>query len=419
MVVVGKLKPTRQLDIIACEQEKGVESVRYGIIQNPEATSMRIQRIIDLIQQRPGIQPRKITSVFVGLSGRSIRSISTTVHKNLPEDTEISDDIIASLRTEALQTALDSSIEVVDAIPRVFTVGKTETSSPKGMVGNRISGIYDLIVCRPEMKRNLMRTLHDKLGIGIDGAIVTALSTSQLILTTEEKRLGCMLVDMGAETTTVTIFKEGHLHYFATLPLGGRNITRDITSIPTPILEERAEDLKISSGDAIMRESVSTLNINGVNMADISNRVVARSEEIVANVVEQISYAGLTERDLPGGIICIGGASQLRGMKELLSTKSSLSVRRGQLPNYIRIEDSKVPLLEIIEVASVLYTGAVNSNVESLSAPVREEPRPDEEPDDSRNKDKERKKKPKTKGLSLSNWISGFFKGEEDSDLYD
>ena len=163
---------------------------------------------------------------------------------NLPDDTEINDDILRRLRDQALSTAIDSSLEVVDAIPRVYMVGKSETRSPKGAIGNKIHATFDLIVCRPELRRNLQRTISDKLDININGFVVTALSTAQVLLTSEEKRLGCMLVDMGAETTTVSIYKDGSLRYFATLPMGGRNITRDITSLS--LLEERAEDIKIT-----------------------------------------------------------------------------------------------------------------------------------------------------------------------------
>ena len=124
IAVVGKIRPSRELDIIACEQEKGVESVRYGVIQNLEETSLRLQRVIDKLQHRPGVTPRIIKSVFVGLSGRSLRTISTTVSRNLPEETEITDEILASLRADALSTAIDSSLEVIDAIPRTFTVGE-------------------------------------------------------------------------------------------------------------------------------------------------------------------------------------------------------------------------------------------------------------------------------------------------------
>lgn len=370
MAVVGKMLSDGRLEVIATEQEKGVESVRYGLIQNLEETSIRVSRILERLQRRPAIAPRQITGLFVGLSGRSLRSISTEVQISLPSDTEIDDQILERLRNQALATAIDSSLSVVDAIPRTYIVDKYETVSPKGTIGNSIRATYDLVVCRPEMRRNLVRTLTEKTGISINGFVVTALATSQTVLSSEEKRQGCMLIDMGAETTTVSIYKEGHLVYFATLPMGGRNITRDLTSCN--LLEEKAEDIKISSGNAIQRDTPSTVNLGGAKMSDVANIVVARSEEIVANIIEQISYAGLKESDLPGGIICIGGASKLNGMLDLMAAKTGLPVHRGMLPNYISIEDSRAPLTDVVEAASILYAGASNSDVECLVVPESE-----------------------------------------------
>ena len=262
VAAVGKISPDGQLEVIAVEQEKGVEAVRYGIIQNLEETSMKIARIINRLEQRPALAHRRITGLYVALSGRSLRSIATEVSMPLPDDTEINEDILRRLRDNALHTPIDSSLEVVDAVPRIYRLGKTDTHSPKGMIANSIRATFDLIVCRPELKRNLMRTISDKLGIKVSGFVVTALATGHLILSDEQKRLGCMLADMGAETTTVTIYKGGYLRYFATLPLGGRNITRDITSLN--LLEEKAEETKITSGQAIPNDSPSTLNINGI-----------------------------------------------------------------------------------------------------------------------------------------------------------
>lgn len=373
--VVGRTDATGHVDIIAVEQEKSVESiesVRYGIIQNLEETATRISRIIEKLERRPSVAPRKIKSVFVGLSGRSLRSIPTSVKINLPDDTEITDSILEQLRQKALGAAIDNTLEIVDAVPRSYRVGKLETTSPKGAVGNEIQADFDIIVCRPELKRKLQRVIQDKLGIEIRGFVVTALATGHLILSAEEKRLGCMLVDMGAETTTVTIYRNGALNYFATLPFGGRNITRDLTSL-SPLLEERAEEIKITSGNAIAPENPSTLNIHGVKQSDVSNLVVARSEEMVANIAEQITYAGLKEKDLPGAVIIIGGGGKLNGMSTLISRQIGLPVKTGLLPHYVQIEDMKGAGAEIVEVASILYAGATLTNAECLELPRKEE----------------------------------------------
>jgi len=371
IAAVGRTSDDGQLEVVALEQEKEVDAVRYGVIQNLEETSVRVARIIDRIERRTGVAPRLIKGVFVGLSGRSLRSITTEVSLSLPDDTEITDDILERLKNDAMRSAIDNTLEVIDAVPRIFKVGKAETHSPKGAVGNFIQATYDLIACRPELKRNLSRTIPDKLGIRIEGFVVTALATGHLILTPDEKRLGCMLVDMGAETTTVTIYRKGCLRYFATLPFGGRNITRDITSLN--VLEENAEDIKITSGNAIPRDTASSLNLNGVKLSEVSNLIVARSEEIVANIVEQMEYAGLKEADLPGGIICIGGGARLQGMMDLLSQQSNLPVRRGKLPPYVTIDETKSSSYECEQVASVLYAGATLSNRKCLEEPEKQE----------------------------------------------
>lgn len=428
IAVVGKSRPGGQLDIIAAEQEKGGDSVRYGMIQNIDETSMRLNRVLDRLQRKPAVAPRHISGLFVGLSGRSFRSIMTRVSLSLPDETEISTEILERLNAQARATAIDSSLEIIDAVPRSYKVGMNETPTPKGEVGNKITADYDLVVCRPEIKRNLVRTIEEKSKVKIKGMVVTPLAAGSLILTAEQKRLGCMLVDMGAETTTVTIYKDGHLVYYATLPLGGRNITRDLTSL-NGVLEERAEEIKITSGHALPRDTVSNLNYHGVRDSDVSALIVARSEEIVVNIIKQISYADLKDTDLSAGIICIGGGAHLNGIIDLLANKSYLPVTRGALPSYVRVEDLKVKSADIIEVASVLYAGAMADPeavcLESPSAnplPVTGEANPQASSDvangENNADDTPKPSKPKKPSIfsKLGKGISGFFAGNDDDD---
>ena len=428
VAAIGRTKGNGMLDIVAVEHESTAEGgVRYGIIQNLEETYNSVARLFTRLEQRPSIQPRKIKSVIVGLGGRSLKNIIKEVSLSLPEDTEITDDILARLQDQAYHAAIDNTLEVVDAVPRVFKVGNSETSSPKGMVGNHISGIFDLIVCRPELKRNIRRTITDKLHLDVDGFVVTAMATGHLILSPEEKRLGCMLVDMGAETTTITIYQKGALHYFATIPMGGRNITRDIASLG--VVDAKAEEIKITSGNALVESNVPNLNINGLKLSDISNLVVARSEEIVANIIAQIEYADIKDSDLQGGIICIGGGSRLKGILELLEMQSEVNVRRGSLPEYVRVEDSRANNVETIEVSSVLYAGATLTDKESLYKPEKA-PMPVNgvlplgEDEDEETTDTPEKNEPKQRSNffeKMGKKLGSIFGGadEDDSDLLD
>lgn len=423
---VGKTRGDGNLEVLAVEQETDIEGISYGIIKNLEETSLSVSRLINRLEQRATISPRKIKRMIVGVAGRSLHSVISEISIDLPAETEINDEILDRLKEQAMHTVVDSSLEVLDAVPRNYKVGNIETISPKGMLGDSITAVFDLIVCRPELKRNIRRTLTDKLHIDISGYVVTAMSTGYLLLTSDEKRLGCMLVDFGAETTTVTIYKNGSLRYFATLPMGGRNITRDITTLG--VLEDRAEEIKRTSGNALPDSKASNLNINGIKLSDINNLVVARSEEIVANVIEQIEYAGLKETDISAGIICIGGASRLQGFTELLTQQSDLPVRMGKMPSYVKVEDNKVQNAELTEVVSVMYAGATLSDEECLEMPGKEELPPtgvlnlpfdeeDEEPEEK----KEQKHKEKNRSNffgELGNKFRNFFGDpDDDSDL--
>lgn len=365
---VGRVGAAGKLDVIAVEQERAVECVYHGVIHNVEETASRINSIISRLERR--VAPRKIKRLYIGLEGRSLRNIPHEISRNLPDDSEITDDLLINMREEARRAHIDSSLEIIDAIPCTYFVNKTQTNSPVGTFGSNLRVLYQLIVARPLLRKHLLRVIVDKVGLEVAGIVVTPLAVGDLILSPEEKRLGCMLVDMGAETTTVSIYQNGALHYLAVLPLGSRNITRDITSLN--MLEKDAEEIKTTNGNAIASENHTNLNINGVRHSDVMNLVVARSEEIVANIIEQIKYAGITDKQLPGGIITIGGGFNLNRMSELLQRQSSLNVRRGSLPLSVTLEDDKAMTYEIIEVISILNAGTEPEAQACLEVPVHE-----------------------------------------------
>ena len=364
------------LKVLAVEQEESRDSVRYGIIHNPEEVASRVIRILDRLNSNPAVAPRVIKGVYVGLSGRSMRSVASDVELTFPEEAEITGDMLRRLREDARTIPIETGLEILATVPRSYNVDGMETSSPKGAMGKTITATYDVIVGRTELKRNIMRALSERTGVAVKGLIITPIATADIVLSDQEKRLGCMLVDFGAETTSVSLYRKGSLCYYATLPLGGRNITRDLTSLS--ILEEKAEEIKCESGRAIPRENPSTLVVGGIRLSDVSNLVVARAEEIVANVIQQIEYAGLKEKDLPAGIVCVGSGSHLHGLLELLENQSGMNARLGHLPSFIQPMEPRAKRHDAIQTAAVLYAGAMSAADSCLELPEPEEPEQDD-----------------------------------------
>lgn len=412
---VGLSLPDGTLQVVAVEQESSRDYVRYGIIHNPEEVGSRVMRIVERLNNNPAVAPRVITGVYVGLSGRSMRSIPSEVKLHFSEETEITGDILERLRTDASAILLDKNYDILSIVPRQYQIDGLETTSPRGAMGKSIAATFDIIVGRNELKRNIERALAtDRTGLQLRGLVVTQLAAADIVLTNEEKRLGAMLVDFGAETTSVSIYRKGELCYYATLPLGGRNITRDLTTLS--ILEEKAEEIKKESGRAVAPENPSTLNIYGIKLSDVSNHVVARAEEIVANVIQQIAYAGLKEKDLPGGIVCIGAGARLNGLLELLETQSSLNARMGKPLDFIHPLDQKSKRHDTIQTTAILYGGARMDAGECLEMPA-----PDEnyEIDDDNDDDKsaEIEEKPSKMGRFFGRFAKIFAPSDEDSEL--
>ncbi len=376
---VGCIDSNGQLSIQAVEEQPLVDCVRYGVIQNVEIVSKTVNNILNRIQQR--MAPRSVKGVYVALGGLSMCTSPIEVQRQLGEEKEINRDLIAALKAEGRNTVIDNR-DVVGYAPLIYTIDGKTSEHPEGTYGTNIRLRLNLISCKKRIKCNIDRVLAEKLNIPVFDYMIRPTAEADLVLTSEEKRSGCMFVDFGAETTTVSIYKKGSLQYLATLPLGSRNITKDLTRLVH--LEEHAERLKCTQASAKTIITTSHQSVDGVEIKDINSYVSARAGEIIANILEQIKYAHMVPGDLPGGIIVVGGGAKLRDFIARLSAdaKMKIPVRVGVIPQGIRITDARIQANDAIDIISVIYAAAMLPDVqECMPEPLPEpEPVPVQEP---------------------------------------
>lgn len=352
---VGVVDNSGVVDIVATEEEKLTDKVRYGCIQNVEVSNA-LNRVVERLEAYPRVDPREITGAYVALGGRSLNIRQTDVKISLPAETEITRPLINDLMQKAAAT-IESDRDVVDVVPVRFTVDNKAQNNPIGSYGQELGARMSVVSCVPQIKRMLRRVIEERLGIDIRGYITRPLAEAEMVLTGDERRLGCMFVDFGAETTSVAIYKGGAPVYLATLPMGSRNITMDLCSLN--YTEERAEDIKISVGNALTQDAVRRRNpADGIDYTEVNNYVHARADEIAANIMAQPEYAGLRDTDLPGGIVITGGGARLKGFNELLSQQSKMKVRVGAPTASVRISDGSVHGSEAVDVISIVVAAA-------------------------------------------------------------
>jgi len=331
-------------------EEKHLNSVRYGQVQNVENIKSSLNRILhDLEIKING----RITQAYLGISGRSLHSSLSEVNRSVESTEAITKELIDRIINDATRSPI-KNYDTIAIVPRAYYVDKLQTPNPVGQFGSSIKIKVNLIIAKPALKLNLDRVMT--FGVKAKDYIVTPLAVGEQILTESDRRLGCMLVDMGAETTTVTIYKDDALIYLSTLPLGGRNLTRDIMN-GLNVLEETAENVKKNINNPLDPSNVSNVVIEDVRATDAANYISARTGEIIANINQQLDDAGL-KNDSIQSIVLIGGGAHLGGLAEKIQSDIKIKVRLGQNPPSLSILNNDINRMEYIEIFSLLAKAA-------------------------------------------------------------
>ena len=356
---LGRVDKDGGLTVLAIREVPVLESIRYGQIRNVEEVSNKIGEIIGKLEVVKAISPRRIKGVYVGLSGLSVNSTLVEQSLSYEVEKEIGSSDVEKL-IELSRDSIDSDRDIYQVLPIRYVVDNTTATNPVGYVTTgSVRGYFNVVTGVKGIRSNINRVIRDRLNLDVEGYICAPTALADTILTADEKQLGCMMLDFGAETTTVLIYKKGALVYLATLPMGSRNITRDITFVSSEYLEDRAEKIKWELGVSPDEDNYE-MSTDDIQQTTISKSIKARVGEIIANILAQIEYADYKASDLPSGIIITGGGARLKGFSELLSSRSRMKVRAGVLPNNISIADSSVLTSQNLDIISLLETASLD-----------------------------------------------------------
>ena len=367
-----------EINIIAIEEIRVTNCVRYGKIQNVQEVSAHVNDIIRKLENNPLISPRKITDIYVALGGRSLSTVTAQAQAKFPNAVEITPETIDRLKRDASFGLVTDKLNL-DMVPHLFFVDKSEVKNVVGTIGSYIRAEFSAIVISPSIRNNLDRIKFD--GRTIERHyVVRPTALADLVLTASEKQLGCALVDFGAETTTITIYKGDVLQTIVTLPMGSRNITRDLM-VGLSMTEDSAEIAKARTGSAIPVDATTSSDL------EINNYIVARAGEIVANILHQIESAGFKPQSLPAGIILTGGGSRLRNFDRLMEAQSKMPVRMAAIDSSLQFKGNDFDRNTNIDLLAIAKYAAEKSTAECLTPapePVNEpEPEPEQQAADS------------------------------------
>lgn len=323
--MLGQRRANGSLHVLGFEKEPVTDWIHKGVVFNFDKTAQAVTAIVKRLEERHKVYVKK---AYVGVSGQSLRTIGNKATKQFDVKVVITDDIIDSLRDDN-GTRFYPDSEILDVLPQEYIVNGRSTNEPVGTQTDRIEGLYKNVVARTTLCEGIRRCMHNAK-IDVAEMCISPLFLAGYLLTDNEKRSGCAMVDFGAETTTVAIYDKNILRHLVVIPLGGNNITADIASVLHLEFDE-AEKLKRSYGKAFTNESEpedSTLiELSGertIELAKLQDIIIGRQQEILTNVWNQLK--NYSDR-LLNGVVLTGGAANMDGMETAFTRLSEFDKR--------------------------------------------------------------------------------------------
>lgn len=315
--VVGKREADGSIRILAIEQEKISGSIRRGTVYNINKTTNAIARIKDRLNEKLNVY---ITRAYVGIAGQSLHTVSNKVVRSCGVKEKITQEVVDMLMDENRSVEYPDR-EILDVAPQEYRLGIDVQADPIGIQADRIEGRYLNIIARKSLQEDIRTCMRDA-GLDVVELLITPIELAKALLPDTEKRSGCALVDIGAETTTVSIFTKNILRHLVTLPLGGNNVTTDLANLKQ-MEQDEAELIKLKYGVAQvpgdkqdLSRQIHISNNRNIAEEELQRITSARYDEIVANVWNQICKDNKWQNELLSGVTLTGGAATMKGLPE-------------------------------------------------------------------------------------------------------
>lgn len=180
----------------------------------------------------------------------------------------------------------------------------------------------------------------------IDLQVVSLLNIFEVSYKDELKEFnkGTLLLDLGAQSTKILVYKDDMPIFTKSLAIGGVTVTEEIQRSVGLSFEE-AEDLKLMRDD------------QGNPPEDISNIIKTVVERTVAMIKDAVSfYTSLSSQDRVYRCVITGGNLQLPGMVEGIAAATGLSVEILDPLKKIKVKSKNITP-EMVE--QITFVGAV------------------------------------------------------------
>lgn len=310
---VGRINDEGKVSIIGTTTAP-CKGVRKGNVVDIDYTADAIARCIFSLEK---IVEFKINEAYISIGAGMCSLVSNkgVIAVGSESNGITTNDINRVLQVAKLIT-IDEDKQVIECIPSQFIVDNAEgIKNPIGMSGLELQVEAQVILTQKTLMQNFIKSVN-KTGIKVLGVMIQSMCLKSSVLLENEVEAGVAVVDVGFDIINISIFKKGLLHNTILVPIGGNNITKDL-SICLKIPYDDAEKLKMQYAivsnnneqiNDIIKLTLSNNEEKDLRLREITEIISARVEEILkfikVFIKEKTSYDDINSVVLVGGGIC-------------------------------------------------------------------------------------------------------------------
>ena len=296
-------------------ESRGLKS---GYILNEQEVARSIKSAIVQAEKSAGVIVKRAHVALGSIGLEEIYSRGEIIPARADSEIALSD--LDKVMQDSEERILDHipNRKILHSIPLRYVVdGSDVLGRPQGMRGTKLEVDALFITSFEQHINDLIETIEG-LGVYVEDVIASPLAASFVMLSKNQKRAGCVLVNIGAETTSMVVFEDSTPISLKIFPMGSNDITNDIAlGLKVPL--EEAEKIK--------RGGLTSATFSKKRLDEIVQGRLTTIFTLVDTQLKKIKRDGL----LPAGVILTGGGSSLPGIIEVAKNTLSLPARTATL----------------------------------------------------------------------------------------
>ena len=324
--------------ILGVEQSNKFPAVEKGVVTQSSNAGFMIGEVLRLLANRLNVQD--LPTAFVLQGGRSMQIVQVFSKRDQIHKREVSQSLLEAMEEECKSKIeqRNPKVAVLGLIPAYYKldgVEQEERPEPEQRA-TLVEAHYIAFVGYKELASQ-MQTSFDQAGKSIEKTFVRPEALLSVFAVEDGFNVlqdGCAVLDLGAQTTTLSIFKGTEYLFNKVVQQGGYHITR--------VLEQQgiswafAEKLKCEFGFASAAQVKKNLKLKipaiaergglwEVTSEDIAYIISFKLEEILKPLIEALHEY----EERISTLYITGGGSMLKGIQEYLQQKTNMKVLYG------------------------------------------------------------------------------------------